>query len=470
MHESLSMPVDLCLQHRDTANRERRQTQAMPGCCGFAASVRLHGFERPFDPHQFGAWVVFGVFAVSFAVLYAPLHVDAAGIAVTCIYGLLASATFVSGERCMHVDPSDAGARDKREAEAKGGGSAVVTTTATPERPNYCILCSAHVKKRSKHCRRCNKCVDVFDHHCPWLNTCVGAVNYRYFLALLGSAFGLTSLQIAAYAHAAALAFGAQGDSAVLLRLAAFYGLSRVAYGCLLIATVVLLIAPWLLIVQLLTFHIALIHRGMTTYEFIVAQRNKQKLRAQQGGGADGWRQQLREWVTRNAPCLAVCELCEEDAAPAAPAAHAPARSYPARCCSSRTVRPPHAGAPPARTQQTTGGKAASITTAANERPLPDIATEPPPMIEHPPEDEPQAMVASDEAPHVAPTAPAVETAEGAPARSVLETPRKGDENAAGGAEGMADGLAASDVLLDERGSGTAHRDTDGPSAVSDKL
>ena len=91
-------------------------------------------------------------------------------------------------------------------------------------------------------------------------------------------------------------------------------------------------------------------------------------------------------------------------------------------------------------------------------------------MIEHPPEDEPQAMAASDEAPHVAPTAPAVETAEGAPARSVLETPRKGDENAGGGAEGMADGLAASDVLLDEGGSGTAHRDTDGPSAVSDKL
>ena len=42
--------------------------------------VRQHGFEPPFDNHQVGSWVAFGLFAVCFAVLYAPVHADAGGL------------------------------------------------------------------------------------------------------------------------------------------------------------------------------------------------------------------------------------------------------------------------------------------------------------------------------------------------------------------------------------------------------
>tara|TARA_B100000524_G_C23618059_1_gene358677 strand:- start:598 stop:726 length:129 start_codon:yes stop_codon:yes gene_type:complete len=34
---------------------------------------RRHGLERPFDPHQVGAWVVFGIVLILFYVLYPPL-------------------------------------------------------------------------------------------------------------------------------------------------------------------------------------------------------------------------------------------------------------------------------------------------------------------------------------------------------------------------------------------------------------
>jgi hypothetical protein len=278
--------------------QQRVNTEAMS-----SSGVRLHGFERPFSSHQVGSWVVFAILVTAQAVLYSAVHVDRVGIPLTCLYATLTLAVFATNMSCTGFDPSDVGARDKRRANAAGA----LPPAPGPDAVNYCYLCEAHVKKRSKHCRQCNKCVDTFDHHCPWLNTCVGARNYRGFFCMLLSVFALTVLQIATTAHAGARLLSTDAD------VIGPYRMPRLAYGLLLIATFVLVLLPFLLIVQLLTFHVALTKVGITTYEFIVKQRKKEAALEEASGDAPPtWAQARRAWVNRNAPCLAVCELLDE--------------------------------------------------------------------------------------------------------------------------------------------------------------
>ena len=260
---------------------------------------RRSGFELPLDLHQVGSWVVLVLIVTSFYTLYTPLHhQNAPSIALSCVYGVLVVATLVTGTECMRTDPADPGVLAKR---------AGVEDAAAADGPrNFCYLCEASVQKRSKHCRRCNKCVGRFDHHCPWLNTCVGARNYRSFLSLLCSVFALSSLQLGVFIHLAVM----QQSPDHVERLRDVYGLTTATYAALLGVSGLLLLVAWLLIVQLGTFHIALMKKGLTTYEFIVAQREKE--RARREWGPPSWWQRRKANLLSSAPCLAVCELCDD--------------------------------------------------------------------------------------------------------------------------------------------------------------
>ena len=294
--------------------------------------VRQHGFEPPFDNHQVGSWVAFGLFAVCFAVLYAPVHADAGGLVATILYALLVGATILTNVWAVRADPADPGLLAKRKADKLGEPPPPPLEGAV----NYCYLCEVQVRKRSKHCRRCNKCVDVFDHHCPWLNTCVGRTNYKYFLALLCATFGLTTVQVAT-AIAACTRFAANKDAAMAALQGAYGAMAVLAYVLLMVAAGVFVLLAWLLIIQLGTFHIGLMYKGITTYEFIIAQRNRQKARDAKRGPnyTPTWRDHCSGWLDRNAPCLAVCDLCEAPP-PAAEASKKKEPPKPGRASSSR--------------------------------------------------------------------------------------------------------------------------------------
>lgn len=132
------------------------------------------------------------------------------------------------------------------------------------------------VKPRSKHCRVCNRCTEDFDHHCMWLNNCVGRANYPYFFALLCSTLLLVSTHLGVSLYLFAQSF-AHRPLIQPLQLSRYHGhISmnglRVVWA-LTVGTSVILEG---LLVDLLSFHLVLQHKGMSTYDYILAQREAQ--------------------------------------------------------------------------------------------------------------------------------------------------------------------------------------------------
>ncbi|WZZ06512.1 hypothetical protein YC2023_092433 [Brassica napus] len=266
--------------------------------------MRKHGWQLPYHPLQVVAVAVFLALGFAFYVFFAPFvgskihQYIAMGIytpLITCVVGLYIW--------CAASDPADRGVfRSKKYLkvpengklpQSKGskdgcGGAKSHDSTCVQDQENgtntkkldssqrscflrvlcspcalicgccsgrdesseqqmsedgmfYCSLCEVEVYKYSKHCRVCDKCVDRFDHHCRWLNNCIGKRNYRKFFSLMISAIFLA------------------------------------------VCTLLAMLAT-LPLAQLFFFHILLIKKGISTYDYIVALR-EQEQELEAGGG-----------------------------------------------------------------------------------------------------------------------------------------------------------------------------------------
>lgn len=147
----------------------------------------------------------------------------------------------------------------------------------------YCSLCEVEIFKWSKHCRVCDKCVDCFDHHCRWLNNCIGRKNYKGFIILMISGISMLILQWAVGILVIVRCFLNQRhfQEDITSRLGSSF--SAVPFLSVVIVCSVLAMLATVPLGQLCLFHALLIHKGISTYDYIVAMRE----RDQQHGGGD---------------------------------------------------------------------------------------------------------------------------------------------------------------------------------------
>ncbi|KAK3027385.1 hypothetical protein RJ639_040183 [Escallonia herrerae] len=145
----------------------------------------------------------------------------------------------------------------------------------------YCSLCEVEVFKYSKHCRVCDKCVDRFDHHCRWLNNCIGKKNYRKFFTLMVSALLLLILQWSTGILVLISCFLERKRFYVDVASKLGSSFSLVPYVIVVAVCTILAMIATLPLVQLFFFHILLIKKGISTYDYIIALREQE----QQGVG-----------------------------------------------------------------------------------------------------------------------------------------------------------------------------------------
>lgn len=232
----------------------------------FGDKRRINGLEMPWHPLQIVTWFLYPLIIIHYFWFLMPLlwQNTAVVVVVTIIFGLATIIAFFSGYKVCHIDPIDPLILNK-------------DSNITDDDRINCYLCKVHVHSSSKHCRFCNKCVYRFDHHCKWLNTCVGGNNYRYFLGILASVGTQVStsflLSIAylveIYAYPNKHTYRA--DNPYLL------GLSEDGVKGVLIGSIIALTPLLALLYQLIGFHIVLVSKGITTYDFIVEQQKLQR-------------------------------------------------------------------------------------------------------------------------------------------------------------------------------------------------
>ncbi|CDW84803.1 uncharacterized protein containing dhhc-type zn finger [Stylonychia lemnae] len=196
-------------------------------------TIHKNGFQRPFHCQQVISWFdyLMNLVLISLAIIEITDNNVQLGVGLTLNIGILII-VFIIGAQCTGIDPTDPNVYFERNQRDQG----------------------------TKHCGDCNRCVAVFDHHCKWLNNCIGELNYNYFLALIS-----TYLIYHVFAIAILISLFAKWNDVQNNRSPGWLALACFLF----LMTIIKIIA----IGQLLFWHMWFIKYGITTYEYILEQR-----------------------------------------------------------------------------------------------------------------------------------------------------------------------------------------------------
>nr|XP_022336565.1 protein S-acyltransferase 18-like [Crassostrea virginica] len=249
---------------------------------------RRNGWTCPPHPLQGVAWFFIIYFSfVNFSTLIPHLHSDVQ-IPVYIITSLALISHIITHIVASTINPAD---------------PAVLKENKKPKQFDrrkhrhvidenlHCYICETDVASKSKHCSACNKCVLEFDHHCKWLNNCVGGKNYRWFLAVLVTGMlGVLSVLLVALVEFVAY-YSDKDDGEILqpyrdskenITISAEFKIcyevvADEGFLALVGLTAVFLLLALGLLIHLFAFHCYLMYNQMTTYEYIVQQREREE-------------------------------------------------------------------------------------------------------------------------------------------------------------------------------------------------
>ncbi|XP_051149321.1 probable protein S-acyltransferase 22 isoform X2 [Andrographis paniculata] len=285
--------------------------------------MRKQGWQLPYHPLQVVAIAVFLALGFAFYVFFAPfMGTPFFQFILTGIYTPLMASVFGLYIWCAAADPADPGVfRSKKYLHFPDNKNNATESTHDHNTGNekhnpslcqsswfptipgfllcssylcyscknsadqqgseegmfYCSLCEVEVFTYSKHCRVCDKCVDCFDHHCRWINNCIGKRNYRTFFALMVFALLMLVLQWSTGIFVLIQCFvkKKQFEEDIASKLGSSF--SVVPFAIVVAVCTFLAMVATLPLAQLFFFHVILIRKGISTYDYIVALREQEQ-------------------------------------------------------------------------------------------------------------------------------------------------------------------------------------------------
>lgn len=239
---------------------------------------RKNGFEEPWAEEQMMTWVLFPTVMVHFYTFLFPLLWTDLGsqVSIPLLFSLSVVVTSVGVYATCSINPCDINLLPIDDIRRLGHDGR--ERKLTNDQSIYCYVCEKSVHKSSKHCKFCQKCVTSFDHHCKWLNTCIGAANYRYFLVGVAGITIITSISLA-LSMAYMIESFVDGDAVEERGANSFIVISLLSVKIVSIISVVILVPLVAMVYQLALFHVMLISKGLTTYDYIVNENKRQKAR-----------------------------------------------------------------------------------------------------------------------------------------------------------------------------------------------
>lgn len=262
---------------------------------------RVNGWSTPIHPLQGLAWFAFAIFVIAFYGVLTPTTMELQYICLISINTIFLISYLILTITVVTINPAEKEVRI-RQANRRKRVPALDPRHAHVIENFYCNLCELPISSsRTKHCKSCNKCISNFDHHCKWLNNCVGDQNYTYFVGILLTACLSLTLTTSLSIFISITYFSdrfqgrwlrpyrnywtahsngtldhlehllSRGD---IFRLLSIPVSGDVFFGIVIACGLLGLVTDALLL-HLLGFHGYLYFKHMTTYEFIVAQRQK---------------------------------------------------------------------------------------------------------------------------------------------------------------------------------------------------
>ncbi|KAG0620407.1 hypothetical protein M758_4G213400 [Ceratodon purpureus] len=273
--------------------------------------MRNHGWELPYHPLQTVAVAVFSGISFSFYVFFIPFVGN--GVLKFHIYAIFSPVVlivFFLYVRCAGCDPADMGVHRSKRAvralqraalEAKGLTQAGINTCFEhshdgPKRNSASIEMGPKIESASGPsvfarwlclpfacCKKddsanlnsgeqllyCSIC------EAEWLNNCVGKRNYKAFVSLMVACLLLLVIVWATGIGVLVRCFSEKThfEKEIIHRLGSSF--SRVAYIIVVVLLSLLAMLATIPLCQLFFFHLILIHKGITTYDYILAVREQ---------------------------------------------------------------------------------------------------------------------------------------------------------------------------------------------------
>lgn len=226
--------------------------------------------------HSF-VWFFYFIFALSYAKFYSIQHQEMSLGYYYPLANIIMLSCFIFHWKATYRDPGTIARGSEEEFFAyidRVIGQGVSGTRLLPSA--FCFTCLAIRPQRSKHSRERDACVRRFDHECPWVNNTIGLQTHKPLLLLLIT--NLASETIFIYVV-----------SQQLLITAKDVGWGLILQKPLSVFLVIIHILVGSFCIMLFLTQMQLIVRGATTYEHLVAMREKREYAYDRGCRQNVW-------------------------------------------------------------------------------------------------------------------------------------------------------------------------------------